>query len=69
MQAKEISEFLQVAAVEEYGRRHSMQTGDVLDLFERYNLLPVIDSQYDVLHTLDPDEACDFAEDYMEARK
>lgn len=55
-------DFLVVCSVEEYGRRHSMDTGAVLRLFDAYGVIEKLRSQYAVLHTLDPDESCDFAE-------
>jgi enolase len=66
---EEIVHFLQVAAVEEYSRRHNLKAKDTLALFEQYNLLNIIEEEYEVLHTQDPDETCDFAEDYIESRR
>lgn len=54
--------FLIVCAVEEYGRRHLMTTKAVLELFEAHGITQALRSQYAVLHALDPDESCDFAE-------
>ena len=54
-----------VAAVEEYARKHNMKTENVICLFNEYNIMPTIRSQYSVLHMLDLDEAAAFAEDML----
>ena len=55
-------DFLVVCTVEEYGRRHLMETDAVLKLFDAHGAIGKLRSQYAVLHTLDPDESCDFVE-------
>lgn len=55
-------DFLVVCTVEEYGRRHLMDTGAVFKLFDAHGVIEKLRSQYAVLHMLDPDESCDFAE-------
>ena len=42
-----------------------MKTEQVLQLFNQHNVIPVIRSQYAVLHMLDLDEAALFAEDML----
>ena len=54
-----------IAAVEEYAQKHDMQTAEVLLLFNQHNIIPLIRSQYAVLHMLDLDEAELFAEDML----
>ena len=54
-----------VAAVEKYAQKHNMKTENVLQLFDKHNIIPVIRSQYAVLHMLDLEEAALFAEDML----
>lgn len=54
-----------IAAVEGYAQKHNMETAAVLQLFNEHNILPLIRSQYAVLHMLDLDEAEIFAEDML----
>ncbi len=60
-----LANLLVVAAIEEYGRKHRMASSAVFDLFEKYRLIPMIHSQYEVLHMLDFNEAAIFAEDVL----
>lgn len=39
-----------------------METDAVLKLFDAHGAIGKLRSQYAVLHTLDPDESCDFVE-------
>lgn len=55
-----------VAAVEEYGLRKHMSVKDVLSLFERYNIVELLRSQYEVLHMMDLSEGADFAESVLQ---
>ncbi len=64
-QDKKDCDLLTVAAVEEYARRHGMETAQVLTLFQQHEIISAIRSQYGVLHMLDLDEAADFAEDML----
>lgn len=54
-----------IAAVEAYAQKHNMKTEQALQLFNQHNVIPVIRSQYAVLHMLDLDEAALFAEDML----
>lgn len=58
-------DFLVVAAVEGYARKHDMKVADVLKLFRQHDIIAAIRSQYPVLHMLDPDETEIFAEDMV----
>lgn len=59
------SNFLIVAAVEEYAFRHHMKTEDVIYKFKRHNIFSAIRSQYKVVHMLDLGEASLFVEDML----
>ena len=48
--------------------KDNMSTKDVLLLFRQHNLLETIRSQYAVLHTLDFDEAEEFAEEVLQVK-
>lgn len=54
-----------VATVEEYGLRHQMPVKDVLSLFEKYNMLSLLRTQYEVLHMMDLSEGVNFAEEVL----
>lgn len=54
-----------IAAVEEYGLRHNMPAKDVLALFHKHNIVNLLRSQYEVLHTMDMSEGADFAESVL----
>ena len=55
-----------VATIEEYGLRHNMEVLDVLELFKQKDIIPLLRSQYDVLHTMDLSEGVDFVESFLE---
>lgn len=54
-----------VTTVEEFGFRHHMETKEVLFLFEKYNIIALLRSQYGVLHMMDLEEGADFAESVL----
>ncbi len=58
-----------VAAVEGYARKHSMDEKTVFEIFHKFNLLHLLRSQYEVLHTQDLDESVFFAEDVIKRNK
>lgn len=64
-QDKKDNDLIVIAVVEEYAQKHNMETAAVLQLFNEHNILPLIRSQYAVLHMLDLDEAELFAEDML----
>ena len=45
------------AWVEGYARKHSMDEKTVFEIFHKFNLLHLLRSQYEVLHTQDLDES------------
>lgn len=55
-----------VATVEEYGLRHQMPAKDVLSLFKKYDIIPLLRSQYEVLHMMDLSEGTNFAESILQ---
>ena len=57
-----------VATVEGYSSKHDLPTGAVFDLFVENNILILLRSQYDVLHTQSIDEGVIFAEDILARR-
>lgn len=54
-----------VATVEEYGRRHGLDTDQVVALFRERGIFEQLRAQYDVLHMLDLDEGADFVDQYL----
>ena len=57
-----------VAAVEGYSSKHNLSTGTVFDMFVEHNILILLRSQYDVLHTQSLDEGVIFAENILARR-
>lgn len=55
-----------VTTVEEFGFRHHMETKEALFLFEKYNIIALLRSQYGVLHMMDLEEGADFAESVLQ---
>jgi hypothetical protein len=66
-QDAEDADLIVVAALEEYSRRHGLDTHEAYALFQDAGVFASIRSGYDVLHTLDLDEAADYADDCLEA--
>ncbi|GHV41596.1 hypothetical protein FACS1894187_23420 [Synergistales bacterium] len=67
MSRKEDENLMVVAAVEGYSFKHNMASKDAFDLLARYNVLNLIRSQYDTLHTQGLDENVSFAEDVIKS--
>lgn len=67
-QDKKYCNLIVVFVGETYAAKHNMSTKDVLLLFRQHNLLETIRSQYAVLHTLDLDEAEEFAEEVLQVK-
>ncbi|GHV31394.1 hypothetical protein FACS1894167_13720 [Synergistales bacterium] len=65
MSRKQNENLMIVAAVEGYSFRHNMASKDAFDLFARHDILNLIRSQYDTLHTQGLDENISFAEDVI----
>ena len=57
-----------VADVEGYSSKHNLSTGAVFDLFVENNILILLRSQYDVLHTQSIDEGVIFTENILARR-
>jgi len=57
-----------VAAIEGYSSRHNMSAKLVFDLFRKNNIIELLRSQYEVLHTQSIDEGVFFAEDILARR-
>ena len=57
-----------VAVVEGYAYKHNISVNQVLTLFNKYDVLGLLRSQYNVLHMLDLDEATEFAEDIIKGK-
>jgi len=57
-----------VAAVEGYSSKYHMDTKVVYQLFQENNILKLLRSQYEVLHTQSLDESVLFAEDILARR-
>jgi len=66
MTQKEIDQNLMiVAAVEGYAQKHQIDAAESLALFKQHDLLNMIRSCYEVLHTQSIDESLAFAEDVL----
>ena len=69
MTQKEIDQnLIVVAAVEGYSGKYKMPVQLVFALFKKYNILELLRSQYEVLHTQSLDESISFAEDILSRR-
>jgi len=60
--------FLVVAAVEEYTRRHGISASETLELFLRFGVTETIRQCYETLHTQSIDECASFAEDILKRK-
>jgi hypothetical protein len=68
MQIEMDKNLIVVAAIEGYSSKHDMPAVEVFDLFKEYNIIELLRSQYEVLHTQSLDEGVAFAEDIMARR-
>ena len=57
-----------VVAVEEYSRRHKIDTHETLGLFQKFGVIDSIRQCYDTLHTQDIYECVEFAEDILKRK-
>jgi len=57
-----------VAAVEGYSSKHNIPSNVVFGLFKKYNIIDLLRSQYEVLHTQSMYEGVIFAEDILARR-
>lgn len=37
--------------IEQYGKKHQLSGGEVVSLFDRYEVLPYLEENFEVLHT------------------
>jgi hypothetical protein len=66
MTQKEIDQNLMiVAAIEGYAQKHRIDTAESFALFKQHDLLNMIRSCYEALHTQSIDESLSFAEDVL----
>lgn len=60
---------LVVEAIEGFAYNHNISSSTALDIFSKYNLIELIRSQYDVLHTQSIDESIGFVEDIVRRKE
>lgn len=58
-----------IEAVEGYAYNHKISSSEALDVFKKYNIIKLIKSQYDVLHTQSLDESINFVEDVVRRKQ
>ena len=55
-----------VASIEEYSLLHHIPVKDVISLLKKHNIIPLLRSEYEVLHMMDLNEGRKFAESILE---
>lgn len=66
---EQIMDMLIVCAAEGYAATAGISTAAALKLFRERGVLGALRSSYETLHTQDPDEAVEFAKDYLRAAR
>lgn len=54
-----------IEAAEGFAYNHNISSSEALDTFNKYNILKLMRSQYDVLHTQSLEESVNFIEDVI----
>lgn len=58
-----------IEAVEGFAYNHNISSSEALDIFNKYNIIKLIRSQYDVLHTQSLEESINFVEDVVRRKQ
>lgn len=58
-----------IEAVEGFAYNHNISSSEALDIFNKYNIIKLIRSQYDVLHTQSLEESINFVEDVVRKKQ
>jgi len=58
-----------IEALEGFAFNHNISSSSALEIFEKYNLINLIRSQYDVLHTQSLEESIEFIEDVVRRKE
>ncbi|AOR24136.1 DUF3791 domain-containing protein [Clostridium taeniosporum] len=56
---------LVIEAIEGFAYNHNLSSSEALDIFNKYDIIKLIRSQYDVLHTQSLEESINFVEDVV----
>lgn len=55
--------------IEQYKMKHGLSGGETIDLFDRYNVLPYLSDNFEVLHTQSRQWLLEEIEDYITKQK
>ena len=58
-----------IEALEGFAFNHNISSSEALIIFQKYNLIDLIRSQYDVLHTQSLEESIKFVEDVVRIKE
>ena len=58
-----------IEAVEGFAYNHHITSSEALEIFNKYNIINLIRSQYDVLHTHSLEESINFVEDVVRRKQ
>lgn len=58
-----------IEALEGFAFNHNISSSEALIIFQKYNLIDLIRSQYDVLHTQSLEESIKFVEDVVRRKE
>lgn len=58
-----------VEAVEGYSYNHNISSSEALEIFNKYNIIQLLKSQYEVLHTQSLEESINFVEDAIRRKE
>lgn len=58
-----------IEAIEGFAFNHNISSRNAFEIFEKYDLIKLIRSQYDVLHTQSLEESIEFIEDVVRRKE
>ncbi|MBU3192634.1 DUF3791 domain-containing protein [Clostridium algidicarnis] len=60
---------LVIEAIEGFAYNHNISSSKALEIFNKYDIIKLLRSQYDVLHTQSLDESIKFVEDVVRRKE